>query len=111
MTFHSFLLMAPPQGNGADQSGSMISTVVMFGAIFVIFYFMIFRPQKKRQAERENLVNSAEKGDKVITASGIHGTISAVEEGTVLLQVADNVKIRVEKSAIVSLPNKKAETK
>ena len=92
--------MAPPSGSG-DQSGTGgISTIVMFVMIGVIFWFMIYRPQKKRQKERENLISKMEKGDKVITSSGIHGTISQIEETTILVQVSDNTKLRFEKASV-----------
>jgi len=93
-----FLAMAPPAGQ--DGSSSMISTIVMFGAIFAIFYFMIIRPQQKRAKEKEKLISGIQKGDKVVTLSGIHGTVDTVEEKTVLVKVADNVKMKFEKSAI-----------
>jgi preprotein translocase subunit YajC len=97
--------MAPQGGSGAG-GGSMVSTFVMFGAIFLIFYFMIIRPQQKRAKEREKLLSSIEKGDKVITSGGVHGTVAGVEEKTILLQVTENVKLKVERSAIATILNK-----
>src|SRR5690348_9447590 len=97
-----FILMAPTQGSG-DQGSSAISTVVMFGSIILIFYFMIYRPQRKRQKEREALISKMDKGDKVILAGGMHGTISAIEDTTLLIQVSDNTKIRFEKSSVNSV--------
>jgi preprotein translocase subunit YajC len=98
--------MAPQGGTGAGGGGSMVSTIVMFGAIFLIFYFMIIRPQQKRAKEREKLLSSVEKGDKVITSGGVHGTIAGVEEKTVLLQVTENVKLKIERSAIATIINR-----
>ena len=98
--------MAPQGGSGAGGGGSMVSTIVMFGAIFLIFYFMIIRPQQKRAKEREKLLSSVEKGDKVITSGGVHGTIAGVEEKTVLLQVTENVKLKIERSAIATIINR-----
>jgi preprotein translocase subunit YajC len=97
--------MAPQGGSGAG-GGSMVSTFVMFGAIFLIFYFMIIRPQQKRAKEREKLLASIEKGDKVITSGGVHGTVAGVEEKTVLLQVTENVKLKIERSAIATILNR-----
>ena len=97
-----FILMTPAQGDGGGGS-SAISTVVMFGSIILIFYFMIYRPQRKRQKEREGLIAKMEKGDKVILAGGMHGTISAIEDSTVLIQVSDTTKIRFEKSSVNSV--------
>ncbi|HEX2983186.1 MAG TPA: preprotein translocase subunit YajC [Ignavibacteriales bacterium] len=78
----------------------MVSTLIMFAAIFGIFYFMIIRPQQKRAKEREKLLSEIQKGDKVVTSGGIHGTVASIEEKTVLLQIADNVKIKIDRSAI-----------
>jgi preprotein translocase subunit YajC len=94
--------MAPPP-NGGSGGGSLISTVVMFGAIFLIFYFMIIRPQQKRAKDREKLLSNMQKGDKVITSAGLHGTIVFIDEKTVLLQVSDNVKLKYERSAIATI--------
>ncbi len=66
-------------------------------------YFMLFRPQKKRQQEQQRLVSALKTGDKVVTNAGIHGLIANVKETTVMLKVADNVKIEVEKSAVTNV--------
>lgn len=92
--------MAPQGGEGG---GGLISTLIMFGAIFLIFYFMIIRPQQKRAKEKANLLANLEKGDKVITNGGIYGVISGLEEKTALLQVSDNVKIKIDRSAITTV--------
>ena len=80
-----------------------MSTIIMFSLIILIFYFMILRPQQKRQKERDKLLNSVKKGDKIITAGGLHGTVIGVEDKTVLIQVADNVKLKFERTAISSV--------
>lgn len=95
-----FLAMAPQGGSGG---GSLVSTLIMFGAIFAIFYFMIIRPQQKRAKEREQLLSNIQKGDKVVTSGGIHGTIVGLEEKTCLIQVSDNVKMKIERSAIATI--------
>lgn len=78
--------------------------IVPFIAIGVIFYFLIIRPQSKKQKELEKLIESLKTGDKVVTTGGIHGIIANVREGRVLsLKIADNVKIDIEKSAIASV--------
>ena len=94
------LAMAP---QGGDGGGSLISTLIMFGAIFAIFYFMIIRPQQKRAKEREKLLSNIEKGDKIVTSGGVHATIVGIEEKTVLIEIAPNVKVKVERSAIGSV--------
>ncbi len=92
------MLFMQPQADGG--SSSMLSTVIMFGLIFVIFYFLIIRPQQRRQKEREKLLGALEKGDKVVTSGGLHGTIAGLEEKTVLLQIADGVKVKVDRASI-----------
>lgn len=100
MNIIQLLAMAPQNGG---QGGSMFSTIIMFALIILIFYFMILRPQQKRQKEREKLLHSVEKGDKVILVGGEHGTVIGLEDKTVLVQIADNVKVKYERSAITSV--------
>jgi len=97
--------MSPQQGN----EGFPYSTLIMFGAIFLIFYFMIIRPQQKKAKERNKLLSNLEKGDKIITSGGVHGIIAGLDEKTVLLQVSDNLKMKVERSAITTVTAKKGE--
>jgi len=97
MDYLSIIAMAPQQ---TDGGGSMLSPLIFMGIIFFIFYFMMIRPQQKRQKERQKLLNEMKKGDKVITAGGIHGKIVALEEKTVLIEIADNLKIKIERGSI-----------
>lgn len=69
-------------------------------AIFVIFFFLIIRPQRKKEAARKALIADVKKNDKVITIGGIHATVAQVDETSVLVQVDTNTKLRIEKSAI-----------
>jgi preprotein translocase subunit YajC len=75
----------------------------MFSLIIAIFYFMILRPQQKKQKDRQKMFDAIQKGDKVTTIGGMHGTVVGVEEKTVLVQIAENVKVKFEKSAIASI--------
>ncbi len=101
------LIAMSPQGG--EGGGSMVSTIIMFGAIFLIFYFMIIRPQQKKSKERTKLLSNLEKGDKVVTSGGIHGIIAGLDEKTCLLQVSDNLKMKVDRSAIGTVLSKKGE--
>jgi preprotein translocase subunit YajC len=95
------IAMAPPsQQGGGSPEGSLVSTLVMFALIIGIFYFLILRPQQKRQKDREKMLTALKKGDKVVTSGGVHGSIAGIDEKTVLLQVADNLKLKVDRSAI-----------
>jgi len=97
------LFFMQPAGQGDGGGGGMTSTLIMFGLIFVIFYFMIVRPQQKRQKERQRMLDSLKKGDKVLTAGGIHGTIMGIEEKTVLVQIADGIKVKVDRGSVSSV--------
>lgn len=99
----NLILMAPSSDGGG---GNLMSTIIMFGAIFLIFYFMIIRPQQKRAKAREKLLSNLEKGDKVVTSGGVHGIIAGIEEKTVLLAINENVKVKVERSAITTVVSK-----
>lgn len=74
--------------------------------IVIVFYFLVLRPGQKRQKDRAALMNSLQQGDKVVTIGGIHGTVAAMETGTVLLSVADEVQILFERSAISKVVEK-----
>ena len=101
------LFAMSPQGG--DGGGSLVSTLIMFGAIFLIFYFMIIRPQQKKAKERNKLLSNLEKGDKIITSGGVHGIIAGLDEKTVLVQVSDNLKMKIERSAITTVTAKKGD--
>lgn len=92
------------QGAAAPQAGMDWSLIVMMLLIFVVMYFLMIRPQQKRQKELNKFRNSLEKGAKVITAGGIYATVKQVEETTVLVEVDSNVTLRIDKSMIMRDP-------
>ncbi len=96
-------------GQQGGEGGGMVSTIIMFGAIFLIFYFMIIRPQQKKSKNRDKLLSNLEKGDKIITNGGLHGIIAGLDEKTLLLQISDNLKVKVERSAISQVIAKKGD--
>jgi preprotein translocase subunit YajC len=100
--FFLFLAQAQP-GAPAPGPGGGFGFFVPFIFIFVIMYFILFRPQKKRQQEQQRLIASLKTGDRVVTNAGIHGLIANVKETTVIVKVADNVKIEMEKSAVTNV--------
>lgn len=85
------------------DGGGFLQTIILFGLIFVIFYFMIIRPQQKRQKERQKMLDSVEKGEKIVTSGGVHGTVVGVEEKTLLVQIADNVKVKIDRGAVANV--------
>jgi preprotein translocase subunit YajC len=103
----AFTLLADGAPAGGP-SGPM--SFIPFLCIGVIFYFLIIRPQTKRQKELQALVSALKTGDKVVTSGGIHGIIANVKEGnTLILKIADNVKIEVDKNAIATVDKGTAE--
>jgi preprotein translocase subunit YajC len=94
-----------PQPAPPSSMGMLVPMI----AIFAIMYFLIIRPQNKRQKELATRVSTLKTGDKVVTSGGIHGIVANVKEGTTLsLKIADNVKIEVDKTAIASVEKEPA---
>jgi preprotein translocase subunit YajC len=89
-----------------NSTMSMVSTLVTFGLVFVIFYFLIIRPQNKKQKEAKKMIEAVKKGDKVVTIGGVHGVVSSVKDGTVVIKVDENCKIEFSKSAISAVTAK-----
>ena len=89
--------MGPPSGAG---SSAVLTQVLFFAAIFAIFYFLLIRPQQKQKRERAQMLTAIKKGDRVVTTGGIHGTVVSLNEHTVVLRVADQVKMEFDRPAI-----------
>lgn len=89
------------QGTGGGQPSSLMMWMPIV-LIFVIMYFLILRPQAKRQKEHQAMLNALQKGDDVVTAGGIYGTIVGVKEKeqTLIVKIADNVKVEIARSGI-----------
>ncbi len=94
----NILLMAPQGGEG----GSSFLGFLPFILIIVIMYFLMIRPQVRKQKERQKMVDALQKGDKVVTSGGVHGKITGFSEDgkTIILQVDDKVKLNVDRSAV-----------
>ena len=88
---------APEGGEG----GFDWTLIIFLGLIFGVFYFLIIRPQRKRQKEHTDLVQELRKGDNVITSGGIHGVIESVSDDVVLMKIESGSVIRVEKNSVV----------
>ena len=104
---NSLILMSADASSGSS-SASMASTIIMFVAIIAIFYFLIYRPQKKRDKEAKDMIAAMKKGDRVVTIGGIHGTIVTVKDKTVVIKVDDSARIEFSKEAISSVVSKDA---
>ena len=92
--------MAPSPGGGGGGMSQTLPTLVMFGAMFAIFYFLMIRPQQKQKQERERMLKAVKRGDRVVTTSGLHGTVTNLSEQTVTLRVSDQVKLEFDRVAI-----------
>lgn len=92
-------------GGGAAAPGGAggILSLVPFLLIFIIFYFLLIRPQQQKQKQQRALLDALKKGDKVVTTSGIWGTITNLGKETVTLQIADNTKIKMQRDNISRL--------
>lgn len=86
-------------------AGGNWNFLIMMVLVFVVMYFFMIRPQQKRQKELNNFRNSLQKGQKVISAGGIYGTIKEVKENYVLVEVDSNVAIRIDKSMVMKDPS------
>ena len=92
-----------------NQAANPLLNLMPVILIFVIFYFLLLRPQKKAQTEHKKMIESIKKNDEVITSGGIHGTIVNVKDHTVILKVDDNVKVEIQKNAIATMKRKAGE--
>lgn len=94
--------VAYAQSAGAQQ-GSPMTSLLMMGAIFAIFYFLMIRPQQKKQKELKNLINNLQKGDEVMTAGGILGRITNLDDHYAELSIANNVNIKMQRNSVVNV--------
>jgi len=97
-----FIASAYAQADGAGPTSGLMSFLPLI-VIFVIFYFLLIRPQMKRSKEHRNLVSALSKGDEVVTNGGLLGRITDVSESFVTVEVTDNVQIKVQKHAIANV--------
>ena len=88
-------------GGQAQQGGGGFTFIIMMVAIFAIMYFLMIRPQQKKQKELQAFRNSFKKGDKVVTAGGIFGTVDEIKDTYIIMVVDSNVRLRVAKNSVV----------
>ncbi len=96
------------QAQAAQRPSTLVSLMPIV-LIFVIFYLLIIKPQKRKQAEHQNMIQALKKNDEIVTIGGIHATVLNVKDKSVVLRIADNVKIEVQKSAVAGLKKSKPE--
>ncbi|MDD5557970.1 MAG: preprotein translocase subunit YajC [bacterium] len=94
--------MAPPPG-GQGEGGGPMSFLPLLFMLMAIFYFLVFRPQQRKQKEQKEVLSSLRKGDHVVTSGGIRGIVAGIKDDVVVLKVADNVKIEFSLSAVAAV--------
>lgn len=99
----STALAAPAVENANETAatGSNWSIWIMIAAVFAVMYFFMIRPQRKQQKELQQFRDGLQKGDKIVTIGGIYGTVVEIKDRTLLIEVDNNVKIRVDKNSVV----------
>ena len=97
------------EGEAQQQGGSPFGQIGFMVLIFVLFYFMLIRPQRRQQKEHQQKLMALRSGDEVVAAGGIHGLVTNVSDRTVTLKIADNVKIKVEKASVAAILKKSDE--
>lgn len=91
---------AAPAAGGFASFGQFIPLIL----IFVVFYFLLIRPQQKKAQEQQDFLSNLQKGDKVMTGGGVHGTITGLTDTAVTLEIADNVRVKVQRGYILPMP-------
>lgn len=95
--------MAPRPEGGSDQGMGWFGALLPFILIFVIFYFLLIRPQQRRMKEHRRMIDNLKKGDKVVTSGGIYGVVEAVGTNTATVKIAENVKVKISKNTISAI--------
>jgi preprotein translocase subunit YajC len=99
--------MAPPSSSGgaegATQQGGGFQMIFIMLGFVAIFYFLLIRPQKKQQRERQNMLDSIKKGDRIQTTGGLLGVITAVDRAEVTLRIAPEVRVKLARSAVAAV--------
>lgn len=91
------------QSGSAGQSMGGFSAFVPVIIMFVIFYFLIIRPQQKKTKEHQVMINNLKKGDSIITSCGIHGRVTALDETIITVEIADKVRVKINRPNVAML--------
>ena len=94
------------EGQQANPTGQMLQMLLLFGGMGAMMYFLMIRPQSKQRKAMENMLKNLKTGDEVLTPGGVIGIVANVKEKEIVLKVADNVKLRIVRTAIASVIKK-----
>lgn len=92
----------PILAQAGAPGGGMGGMLLTFGLMFAVMYFLIIRPQQKRQKEHQRMLEAVKKGDRIVTSGGLHGVVKDVREETLLVKVAENTVVELSRSAVAS---------
>ncbi|KRT74242.1 MAG: protein translocase subunit yajC [Deltaproteobacteria bacterium CSP1-8] len=95
-----FTGLAYAMGGKGEGAGSGLTGLIPLLLMFVVFYFILIRPQQKTARKHQDFVKNLKMGDRVVTSGGLHGTVTGLTDTTVTLEIADKVKVKVTRSAI-----------
>lgn len=95
----------------AGQGAGGFSTIIMFGAIFIIFWLFMIRPQQKRQKELQKKREALTTNDRIVTSGGLYGVIKDIKEGEFVVEIADGVRVRVDKGSVFPAGDDSAQAK
>ncbi len=96
---------------GAPPGGGLMGALLPLALMFLVFYLLLIRPQQKRAKEHKDFLNSLKKGDEVVTTGGIYGKVTGIAENVVTLEIADKVRIKVQKGNIAGMRPRSAAEK
>lgn len=98
-------------GAAAGQGAGGFSSLIPIALMFVIFYFLLIRPQQKKSKEHREMISHLKKGDRIITSGGLHGRITAVSETTMTVEIADKVRVKIARSNVSQLAQSASQSK
>ena len=104
----AYAMGPPPQG--AEQAGSPLMGLLPFILIFLVFYFLLIRPQKKQMQDQQKMINSLRKGDEIVTSGGIHGKITSLKGKQLEVEIAAGTRITVNRTAVSQVKTLEAGT-
>jgi preprotein translocase subunit YajC len=105
----AYALGGRPGQAGEATPGGFMAPIFTFGILIAIFYFLLIRPQQKQRKEHGKMLEELKKGDEVVTQGGLHGSVYKIKDDTVVVEVADGVRLRFSKSAVAGLRTKSSE--